>query len=125
MWQWLGDLAALLCGLYFLSLGLSHVRPRAFAAVGDLALGGAGAQFAGGGAIFLGTMIFLDDFLSGRVGASLLLGIAFAAVGVLWIRARRVDLLAQQPVPAPLAGYAYLAFGLVAAFFGLWSLLPG
>lgn len=124
MLQVLGDLAVLVCGIYFISLGLSHVRPQAFANVGSIAISGANAQLAGGSAIFLGVMIFLDDFLSGRLTTSLLLGLAFAAVGVLWIRARRVDLLTSQFAPTPVIGYCYLGFGVIAAFFGLWSLLP-
>ena len=125
MLKLLGDLAVLLCGVYFISLGFSHVRPQAFANVGGVAISGANAQLAGGCAIFLGVMLFLDDFLSGRATVSLLLGLVFAADGVLWIRARRVDLLTPQFAPTPLLGYCYLGFGVVAAFFGLWALLPG
>ena len=124
MLKLLGDLAMLICGIYFISLGLSHVRPQAFANVGSIAISGTNAQLAGGGAIFLGVMLFLDDFLSGRATTSLLLGLAFAAIGVLWIRARRVDLLSQQFEPTPLVGYGYLGVGVVTAFFGLWSVLP-
>ena len=124
MLKLLGDLAVLLCGVYFISLGFSHVRPQAFANVGSIAISGTNAQLAGGSATFLGVMIFLDDFLSGRLTSSLLLGLAFAVAGILWIRARRVDLLTTQFVPTPVTGYCHLGFGIVAAFFGLWSLLP-
>ena len=124
MLKLLGDLAVLLCGVYFISLGFSHVRPHAFATIGSIGISGTNAQVAGGCAVFLGVMLFLDDFLSGRMTATLLLGLAFAAIGILWIRARRVDLLAAQFAPTPLIGYSYLIFGTIAAFFGLWSILP-
>lgn len=124
MLKLLGDLAVLLCGVYFISLGFSHVRPHAFANIGGVAISGTNAQVAGGCAVFLGVMLFLDDFLSGRLTPTLVLGLAFAATGVLWIRARRVDFLPSQFAPTPLIGYCYLAFGTIAAFFGLWSILP-
>jgi hypothetical protein len=121
----LGDAVLLLCGVYFIALGLAHVRPQVFANVGDFAISGMNAQVAGGCIVFLGVMLFLDDFLSGRATSTLLMGLAGMAVGVLWIRARRIDLLAPQAQPTPVAGYCYLGFGAVIALFGLWSLLPG
>jgi hypothetical protein len=44
----------LLCGVYFISLGLAHVRPQVFANVGSIAISGANAQVAGGGIISSG-----------------------------------------------------------------------
>ncbi len=104
MLQFLGDLVLLLCGVYFISVGLAHVRPQVFANVGGIAISGANAQVAGGSIIFLGMMLFLDDFLSGRATTSLLMGIAGIGVGVLWIRARRIDLLVPQAEPTPATG---------------------
>jgi hypothetical protein len=124
MLKLLGDAVVLLCGVYFISLGLGHIRPQVFATVGSLAISGVNAQVAGGCVIFLGIMLFLDDFLSGRASSTLLMGLAGVAIGVLWIRARRIDLLAPQAQPTPIAGYCYLGFGAVIALFGLWSLLP-
>ena len=124
MLKLLGDVVLLLCGVYFISLGLAHVRPQVFADVGSIAISGVNAQVAGGGIVFLGVMLFLDDFLSGRATTSLLLGIAGVGVGVLWIRARRIDLLAPQADPTPTIGYLYLGLGTVIALFGVWSLLP-
>jgi hypothetical protein len=69
-------------------------------------------------------MIFLDDFLSGRATTSLLMGIAGIGVGILWIRARRIDLLVPQTGPTPATGYLYLGLGTVIALFGVGSLLP-
>lgn len=125
MLQFLGDLVLLLCGVYFISLGLAHVRPQVFADIGSITISGPNAQLVGGGIIFLGVMLFLDDFLSGRATASLLMGIAGIGVGVLWIRARRIDLIGPQAEPMPSTGYIYLGLGAVITLFGLWSLLPG
>lgn len=120
----LGDLALLLGGVYFISLGLSHVRPRVFAGVGTIAISGVNAQLAGGCAVFLGAMLFLNDFLSGRVTDALLLGVACIGGGVFWVRAERIDLVARQPQPTPVVGCCYLMVGVVTAFYGLWSILP-
>ena len=120
----LGDLALLLCGNYFISLGLSHVRPRVFATVGGIALSGVNAQAAGGCAVFLGAMLFLNDFLSGRLTDALVLGLVCIGGGGYWVRAERIDIVARQPRPTPPIGYCYLALGLVTAIYGLWSILP-
>jgi hypothetical protein len=124
MLKLLGDMVVFLCGIYFISLGVAHVRPQAFATVGTLAVSGVQAQLAGGCVVFLGMLLFLDDFLSGRASTTLLMGLAGIVVGVVWIRARRVDLLAPQAEPTATAGYCYLGIGAVIAVFGIWSLLP-
>ncbi len=120
----LSDLALLLCGVYFISLGLSHVRPRVFATVGSVAINGVNAQVAGGCTVFLGVMLFLNDFLSGRFTDALLLGLVCIGGGIFWVRAERIDIVARQARPTPPIGYCYLALGLVTAFYGLWSILP-
>lgn len=124
MVQFLGALAALVCGVYFIAAGLTHVRPQVFAGVGPVAVSGPQAQLAGGSVFALGLLLFLDDLLRGRASFALLMGAAAMAVGALWVRTRRIDLLAHQARPTRALGYCYLAIGLPAALFGLWSLLP-
>jgi len=120
----LSDFALLLGGIYFISLGLSHVRPRVFATVGSIAISGVNAQLAGGCVVFLGIMLFLNDFLSGRFTDALLLGLVCIGGGIFWVRAERIDIVARQRQPIPAIGYCYLLVGVVTAFYGLWSILP-
>src|SRR5688500_6425212 len=77
----------------------------------------------GRGHQLFGVMLLLDDFLSGRATTSLLMGLAGIGVGVLWVRARRIDFFAPQPEPTPSTGYLYLGPGAVSTLGG-WSLLP-
>ena len=42
---------------------------------------------------FLGLMLFLNDFLSGRLTDGLVLGLVCIGGGIFWIRAERIDII--------------------------------